>query len=382
VKSTFNGTTTTYFVGNQYEVTGSTITKYYYAGAQRIATLAPHCVRCSAGVRTNGTLNYLLGDHLGSTSLTTNASGQIVSELRYKAWGEERYASGTTPTNYTYIGQYSYVNDFGLHFYNARWYDSSLGRFAQADSIVPSGVQGWDRYAYTNNNPVRYTDPDGHCGLVCGVVVSVATVAVDTAIMAAPFALSAVGHGPDMVGAAITMAFTDTNDAAVATGLAVQSQYAWAIVGGDARGLAQVKESKLKDLGLEGQDPYSPSVAVKAMNEQINQAIDDCKLCTTGVDRLIVAAIAQNGFELDFGFLPQNPDKTINWERFFSSDVGSNTSDVFAQIRQDITGMDFSAEFMVKLYIQDLRLLMRLGYDLPEWAKEEDVKYIEDNYIE
>jgi hypothetical protein len=26
-------------------------------------------------------------------------------------------------------------------------------------------VQGWDRYAYTNNNPVRYTDPSGN--LVC-----------------------------------------------------------------------------------------------------------------------------------------------------------------------------------------------------------------------
>ena len=47
-------------------------------------------------------------------------------------------------------------------FYNARWYDSQLGRFAQADSIVSGGVQGYDRYAYVNNNPVRYTDLTGH----------------------------------------------------------------------------------------------------------------------------------------------------------------------------------------------------------------------------
>jgi hypothetical protein len=103
VKSTINGVTT-YFVGAHYEVTGSTITKYYYAGSQRIATpaLAP-----GASVRSNGTLYYLLGDHLGSTSLTTNASGQVVSELRYKAWGEIRYSSGTTPTKYQYTGQFS-----------------------------------------------------------------------------------------------------------------------------------------------------------------------------------------------------------------------------------------------------------------------------------
>ena len=68
----------------------------------------------------------------------------------------------TTSTSYTYTGQYSDTADFGLMFYNARWYDSQLGRFAQADSIVPGGVQGYDRYAYVNNNPVRYTDPSGH----------------------------------------------------------------------------------------------------------------------------------------------------------------------------------------------------------------------------
>lgn len=27
---------------------------------------------------------------------------------------------------------------------------------------MPSGVQGYDRYAYVNNNPLKYTDPNGH----------------------------------------------------------------------------------------------------------------------------------------------------------------------------------------------------------------------------
>jgi hypothetical protein len=47
-------------------------------------------------------------------------------------------------------------------FFNARWLDPAIGRFAQADSIIPPGVQGYDRYAYVNNNPMRYTDPTGH----------------------------------------------------------------------------------------------------------------------------------------------------------------------------------------------------------------------------
>jgi len=150
VLTTNVGSTTTYFVGNHYEVTNGVVTKYYYAGTQRIA------------IRENGVLSYIIGDHLGSTSIITDASGAVISETKYKAWGETRYSSGTNPTDYTYTGQYSYTDDFGLMFYNARWYDSSLGRFAQADTIVPSGVQGLDRYAYVNNSPLNYVDPTGH----------------------------------------------------------------------------------------------------------------------------------------------------------------------------------------------------------------------------
>jgi RHS repeat-associated protein/CSLREA domain-containing protein len=156
VMTTTISTTATYFVGAHYEVTNGVVTKYYYAGSQRIA------------MRTNGSLFYLLGDHLGSTNLVTDANGMVISELRYKAWGETRYASGVTPTQYQYTGQFSYEVEFGLYYYNARWYDGALGRFAQADTIVPPGVQGWDRFAAMNNNPIRYIDPSGH--VACSVV--------------------------------------------------------------------------------------------------------------------------------------------------------------------------------------------------------------------
>lgn len=84
----------------------------------------------------------------------------------------------TTPTYkmplYQYTGQASYMDDpttsgttegFGLMFYNARWYDPYITQFSQPDSIVPTSTQGtqaWDRYAYSNNNPIKYTDPSGH----------------------------------------------------------------------------------------------------------------------------------------------------------------------------------------------------------------------------
>jgi len=125
-----------------------------------------------------GKVYFLLSDHLGSTTITLNLDGSIKSEIRYDAWGETRYNSGTTPTERHYTGQIE-ESGFGLYFYNARWYDSSLSRFIQADTIIPQpgSPQGWDRYAYTNNNPVKYSDPSGHCpicivaALVIGVIV-------------------------------------------------------------------------------------------------------------------------------------------------------------------------------------------------------------------
>ncbi len=66
-------------------------------------------------------------------------------------------------TDRQFTGQ---VNDgaTGLYYYNARYYDPTLHRFIQADTIVPdpSDPQTLNRYAYTLNNPVKYTDPTGH----------------------------------------------------------------------------------------------------------------------------------------------------------------------------------------------------------------------------
>jgi hypothetical protein len=47
---------------------------------------------------------------------------------------------------------------------HARYYHPALGRFVSADTIVPEpgNPQDLNRYSYTRNNPVRYTDPSGH----------------------------------------------------------------------------------------------------------------------------------------------------------------------------------------------------------------------------
>ncbi len=46
-----------------------------------------------------------------------------------------------------------------------RYYDPTMGRFTQSDTIVPSlsNPQSLNRYSYVNNSPMSYMDEDGHC---------------------------------------------------------------------------------------------------------------------------------------------------------------------------------------------------------------------------
>ena len=107
---------------------------------------------------------FLLSDHLGSSSVVIDESGQIVESGYYLPWGGQRGDEGITATDYGYTGQ---MKEDDIYYYNARWpqvpeaqrvgFDPDISRFMQADSIVPLQVQGtqaFDRYAYVNNNPV------------------------------------------------------------------------------------------------------------------------------------------------------------------------------------------------------------------------------------
>jgi RHS repeat-associated protein len=129
-----------------------TTTKYYDFGGQRIA------------VRQNGTLSYLHGDHLGSTSVTTNNSGAATNNVRYFAYGGQRGTGSifALPTDHGFTGQ-KLDRDTGLMYYSARYYDSGLGMFISPDPLVPSPGDplSLNRYSYVRNQPLRYTDPIG-----------------------------------------------------------------------------------------------------------------------------------------------------------------------------------------------------------------------------
>jgi RHS repeat-associated protein len=145
VKSVINTNLTIVYLGDYYEyelLNDETITQrfYYYAGRTRVAM--------RTGINP-GTLDFLFGDHLGSTSITTDSNGVNPTELRYYPWGGVRYSSGTTPKSFQFTRQ-RWESSFNLYYYGARWYDSYLNRWIQPDVIIPdpNNSQSYDRYAY------------------------------------------------------------------------------------------------------------------------------------------------------------------------------------------------------------------------------------------
>jgi RHS repeat-associated protein len=96
----------------------------------------------------------------------TDANGsQIGNTVKYLPFGQAR-ATVNVPTDKLFTGQR--LDQTGLYYYNARYYDPTIGRFISADSIIPhpANPQSFNRYSYCLNNPLKYIDPSGHDGFL------------------------------------------------------------------------------------------------------------------------------------------------------------------------------------------------------------------------
>ena len=133
--------------------------KTYAFGSQRIA------------VRAGDQVRWLHGDHLSSVNSMTDASGAVVGRQLYAPYGELRAELGQVDGSWGWA-THRKAEANGLTFMRARWYAAGIGRFVQADSMVPAPdqPQAFNRYAYASNSPVQRNDPSGHCDICDSVV--------------------------------------------------------------------------------------------------------------------------------------------------------------------------------------------------------------------
>lgn len=144
------------------------------------------------GVDFNGNLSsgnraydYLVKDHLGSTTLIYSDQNRVSNGRGYYPFGEtyqskvfavsdsETYQVGRL--NYSPIWSSKKTRGFTGHEHmsgfinmNGRNFDQSNGRFNSADPMLqdPFNPQNFNRYSYVLNSPMGMTDPSGYAGEV------------------------------------------------------------------------------------------------------------------------------------------------------------------------------------------------------------------------
>jgi len=112
------------------------------------------------------TVTYYVNDLLGSPRIATDSSGNPApGGDTYLPYGERM--GGDLEANKIWYTSRHQDDDTRLIYMGARYYDPVVGRFITTDPKSFSGddVHAFNRYAYANDNPYRYTDPDGQSPL-------------------------------------------------------------------------------------------------------------------------------------------------------------------------------------------------------------------------
>ena len=111
-----------------------------------------------------GVASYYHFDTRGSTIALTDAAGTVTDKYAYDPFGNLTNSQGTTSNPFKYVGQYGVMDEGnGLHYIRARYYDAQIGRFINKDPKMGNDQDGQslNRYAYAQNNPVRFVDVSG-----------------------------------------------------------------------------------------------------------------------------------------------------------------------------------------------------------------------------
>jgi RHS repeat-associated protein len=109
------------------------------------------------------TIKYQHTDALGTPIAVTDVNRAVIERNEYEPYGKRLTGPGQNRPGYT-----GHVEDAatGLTYMQQRYYDPAIGRFLSVDPVTANSATGanFNRYWYANNNPYRFTDPDGRLG--------------------------------------------------------------------------------------------------------------------------------------------------------------------------------------------------------------------------
>ena len=180
-KKVVNGVTTEYYwAGSQLammivnpDLSTKKVLKFYY-DAEGI----PMCLDY------NGTVYYYITNLQGDVVALADQYGEVI-RYEYDAWGKpiSTYYVATPYHDAMYYNPlryrgYIYDNETGFYYLQSRYYDPVVSRFINSDGQLNEGFLGNNMFAYCENNPISYYDPDGEfaisamlIGIAVGMVI-------------------------------------------------------------------------------------------------------------------------------------------------------------------------------------------------------------------
>lgn len=114
-------------------------------------------------------IHFYHADHLGSSTLITDARGSVVQEVAYYPFGQERVSVSKSGAKDPYgYSQKERDPETGLTYFEARYFSTSWARFLRTDPLATTVKADWlsdpqnaNPYAYCKNRPMTHVDPDG-----------------------------------------------------------------------------------------------------------------------------------------------------------------------------------------------------------------------------
>ncbi|WP_405111623.1 RHS repeat-associated core domain-containing protein [Paenibacillus sp. FSL K6-1217] len=105
---------------------------------------------------------YLYNGH-GDVVQIVDTTGKIVNNYVYDEWGNITSQKEEISNSFKYAGEI-YDEETGLYYLRARYYDPSMGRFLNEDTVEGQidNPLSLNLYTYVENNPLMFNDPSGN----------------------------------------------------------------------------------------------------------------------------------------------------------------------------------------------------------------------------